>query len=191
MRDSSALHAHPRAPPRPPNDRKSVNRSSKYEPSPGLRTRRPSSTRLEGWTQCPRGRESTLKRCRDSPKGVCTAKRRPRQNDALEHGPFQTRPARHTNEREITVSGTGSWLCEAHAAAHAAVACTQRLSGLRPRPPNAEQPRPRSQRAEELARDDPRSNDTVCAREGRASHGERAGRLGAFAWMQGAPSPTH
>ena len=51
-------------------------------------------------------------RCSDSPKSFCTGKRRPRQNDVLEIGTYQTRPARHGSKHKITVRGSESRLSE-------------------------------------------------------------------------------
>jgi len=62
------------------------------------------------------GAESVCtQRCSDSPKCFCTGKRRPRRNDGLEIGSYQTRPARHSSKRKIMVRGTGPRLHEAHA----------------------------------------------------------------------------
>ena len=119
-------------------------------------------------------------RCSESPKSFCTGKRRPLQNDGLDIGSCQTRPARHGSKRKITVRWSGSRLCEARMSVWLmlAAACTQQVGGLRPRPRPAERPRPSPPNATGLVLDDPHSIQRFCAREGRASHGERAGRWG-------------
>ena len=48
------------------------------------------------------------------PKWICTGNERALQNDVLENGTCQTRPARQDYEREITVRETGSRLHDTH-----------------------------------------------------------------------------
>ena len=71
-----------------------------------------------------RGGDADMRKC------FCTGKSRPLQNDGLEIGSYQTRPARRSSKHKVTVRGIGSRLCETHVRAHAAAACTQ--AGQRP-----------------------------------------------------------
>jgi hypothetical protein len=67
------------------------------QPRPGVAPGDPQHE-AEGWTLCPRGREHA-QRCSESSKSFCTAKQRPRQNDVLENGRYQMRPAHHGRKR--------------------------------------------------------------------------------------------
>ena len=59
------------------------------------------STRLRAGTQCPRGRASVMQAMPRCARASLRGYRRPCQNDELEIGRYQTRPACHDTERKI------------------------------------------------------------------------------------------